>query len=517
MFLSVLKDQHLPFCLSVLLAASASLLLLCGFWLIAQFVADAEFSHLGWTALVWSVAALCSGLSAYLAHRVEGRLAEHLRTQTAQHLSYLPHSTLSRYSNSDLQALLTSDIARIHHLFAHLPSEIAVFIVVPLTAFSLLWLLLGAKTLLILTPALLASLYYVWILPKTSAKDSEARMQVVKRIIELVGDYFKGIKIQRVFGGEQDFLAQYQQQTAKFTSEMLQWVKKVATLSAFAVALLQAVSTFAITYALTYQQPLDIIAAALFFSLSFVTPVLRLGHGIDYLRIGKGALTRIKQFLSEEKIQWGTLTATATPDLTLEVDNACVQLDKTVSAHQPFNLRIEPHKLTVITGRSGCGKSTLLRAIAGLERLSSGEIRLNNTPIFAFDEHYFHQLLRYIPQQIQLPPCTIEQIISIEQPDIDSLRMQQTLSQLGLDYPFNQVADLLSGGERQRLQLAAAFISKAQIFLLDEPTSHLDEHSSQLVIQALRTLQQQGKTLVLVSHSQTLIQQADCVIHLSSI
>ena len=168
------------------------------------------------------------------------------------------------------------------------------------------------------------------------------------------------------------------------------------------------------------------------------------------------------------------------------------------------NLEIPRGVLVPFVGPNGAGKTTLLRAILGLVQIRSGRI---TTP--------FHRCpAGYVPQQKAIDPLypvTVRRIVQMgihrrlgwwRRPSAaDRQQIQEVLVRFGLADHADKVFGQLSGGMRQKALLARALVSGAEVLILDEPTSELDERSEQEVLVHLQRLcSEQGKTVLLAFH-----------------
>ncbi|MCK4564880.1 MAG: ABC transporter ATP-binding protein [Verrucomicrobia bacterium] len=183
--------------------------------------------------------------------------------------------------------------------------------------------------------------------------------------------------------------------------------------------------------------------------------------------------------------------------------DVCVAYGRQEVLHR-VNLEIPRGVFLPFTGPNGAGKTTLLRAILGLLPLRRGKI---DTP---FDRHP----AGYMPQQKvidPLYPVSTRQIVEMGlYPERGWLRritapqrraVDQTLEQLSLAEHADKNFRELSGGMKQKALLARAFVSKAEVFIVDEPTSELDEASEKEVLHHLLQLsREQGKTVLVAHH-----------------
>ncbi|MBA5866535.1 MAG: ATP-binding cassette domain-containing protein [Nitrospira sp. CR1.3] len=174
------------------------------------------------------------------------------------------------------------------------------------------------------------------------------------------------------------------------------------------------------------------------------------------------------------------------------------------------NLEIPAKQMVAIVGPSGSGKSTLLGLIAGLDRPTSGSIRLNGAEITRMSEgalaRYRRAHIGYIFQSFHLIPTltALENVlVPLELAGLPSPveRATELLSAVGLGDRLHHYPVQLSGGEQQRVAVARAFACRPSVLLADEPTGNLDQATGRQVMDLLLSLQRDhGTTLVLVTH-----------------
>jgi zinc/manganese transport system ATP-binding protein len=167
----------------------------------------------------------------------------------------------------------------------------------------------------------------------------------------------------------------------------------------------------------------------------------------------------------------------------------------------PLDLHLASGSLTAVIGSNGCGKSSLLKVIAGLNKPLRGRVEVS-APVLGS--------ISYLPQQQALDrqfPIRLAELVSAGfwrsrmSRGERQARLQQALSDWGLLELERHSLQALSGGELQRALLARLSLTDARVLLLDEPEAALDEHGQQLLWQHIQRWQQQGRTLVLVSHN----------------
>lgn len=170
---------------------------------------------------------------------------------------------------------------------------------------------------------------------------------------------------------------------------------------------------------------------------------------------------------------------------------------------QRLNLEVQEKERIWIKGKSGSGKSSLLKLICGLLQPQSGEIKINKQNISNLnlvDRNSFRlNHIGYLHQENHLiEHWTVLQNLLLVESSIKDI--QKIILQLGLDVDvLNKLVFQLSGGEKQRISLARLFLQKPVVALIDEPTSHLDDENTELVINLIDE-KLANSTVVIVSH-----------------
>jgi putative ABC transport system ATP-binding protein len=178
-----------------------------------------------------------------------------------------------------------------------------------------------------------------------------------------------------------------------------------------------------------------------------------------------------------------------------------------------IDLEIEAGEFVVIKGVSGSGKSTLLSMLAGLDRPTSGDLRIAGRDLIKCGEvdlvHYRRKVVGMVFQSFNLlPTLSVLENVSLpalllgQSPGASAEKAQELIGQLGLAHRLGHYPDQLSGGEQQRVAIARAWVNNPQIILADEPTGNLDSGNGQQVMEQLGRLNRNGgKTVVMATHS----------------
>lgn len=200
----------------------------------------------------------------------------------------------------------------------------------------------------------------------------------------------------------------------------------------------------------------------------------------------------------------------------IKISHLCKNFGE-VKALQDINFSVLQGQWLAIMGPSGSGKSTLLNILSLMDEQSSGEYFLDGTNVQSLDESAKIKIRRekigLIFQQFHLIPYlnALENVMLAQfyHSSVDEEDARAVLEKVGLAHRLKHLPSELSGGEQQRLCIARALINNPELLLADEPTGNLDEANEKIVLDLLKQLKNEGKTIVLITHNETLGNQAD--------
>jgi putative ABC transport system ATP-binding protein len=196
-----------------------------------------------------------------------------------------------------------------------------------------------------------------------------------------------------------------------------------------------------------------------------------------------------------------------------------------VNALDGVSLSLERGSFTAIMGPSGSGKSTLLQSAAGLDRPTSGHVRLGEHTLTELDERALARLRRerigFVFQSFNLlGALTAEQNVSLPSrlagKRLPRGAVRDVLARVGLGERARHRPAQLSGGQQQRVAIARALVGEPDVIFADEPTGALDTRSGRSVLELLRrTTDEGGGTLVMVTHDPSAAAWADRVVFMA--
>lgn len=196
-----------------------------------------------------------------------------------------------------------------------------------------------------------------------------------------------------------------------------------------------------------------------------------------------------------------------------------------VHALNNINIEIERGEFVAIVGPSGSGKSTLLNILGGIDTLSSGTYYLNSKEIsslssknmahlrndeFGFILQYFGLINDYtVYENVALPLKYSKKKIKNKKELV-----REMLRKLSIENKENSYPTELSGGQCQRVAIARALINNPNIILADEPTGALDKKTGIQIMEILKQLNEEGKTVIIVSHDENIYSKCNRIIRI---
>jgi len=182
------------------------------------------------------------------------------------------------------------------------------------------------------------------------------------------------------------------------------------------------------------------------------------------------------------------------------------------SALSDIHLDVAKGEFVAITGPSGCGKSTLLNVLGMMDAPTGGQYLLDGTDIYNRNERELVELrnrdIGFVFQSFNLldSPSVFENVelplIYRKTPKAERrARVSEVLDRLGLGACIDFQPSELSGGEQQRVAVARALVGDPKLILADEPTGNLDSKAGEMVLGLLKTLNERGATILMVTHS----------------
>ena len=192
-----------------------------------------------------------------------------------------------------------------------------------------------------------------------------------------------------------------------------------------------------------------------------------------------------------------------------------------------LTIQVPEHQFVAVVGESGSGKSTLMNIIGALDRPTSGSYTLDGVDIARASDselsHIRNQKVGFVFQNFNLIPRTsalknveLPMLYAGVSPRRRTERAKELLEMVGMGERMKHMPNELSGGQKQRVAIARALANDPAILLADEPTGALDSETGRLVMDLFHRLHdEQGKTIVLITHNDQLAEETERLIRIS--
>lgn len=188
-----------------------------------------------------------------------------------------------------------------------------------------------------------------------------------------------------------------------------------------------------------------------------------------------------------------------------------IQGKMTVPVLKDVSLHVEEGEYVAIMGPSGSGKSTLMNIIGCLDRPTSGEYELDGKNVLSLNDKamaaarlqkvgFVFQNFQLLSRQSALENVALPLVYAGIRKKIRRQRAKEALEKVGLEDRVNFKPTQLSGGQKQRVAIARAIVNRPKILLADEPTGALDSKSSRQVMELFQKLNDEGVTIVMITH-----------------
>lgn len=253
----------------------------------------------------------------------------------------------------------------------------------------------------------------------------------------------------------------------------------------------------------------------MFYALTsyIITPIVELIGANTSIQDTIVASERLFQIMNLEKEEKNTskieLTSNMVGDITF--NNVSFRYGIQRNVFTDLNLTIKHSEITAIIGDSGSGKTTLAALLQKIYTINIGEIKIGTYNIKNLTNKSLRRVISTVPQSIKLFTGTIAENIAIGEHAPNYNRIGELIRLLGLEHMIKKMPNgiyskigehgaTLSGGERQRIAIARSLYRNPKILILDEATSSLDNATENLVNNLLRTLVNEGMTIIIITH-----------------
>ncbi|HYH03552.1 MAG TPA: ABC transporter ATP-binding protein [Bacillota bacterium] len=344
-----------------------------------------------------------------------------------------------------------------------------------------------------------------------------------------VQDVVDGIGIVKAYNLEEEMAGKYQAALQKALDMSLKNDKRQYAVEPISYLIMHLPVVICLIYggylAIKGTVSLGTLAAFLTLLKLVINPLIRGYQLIINSKSAMASAERLFSTLDEEIEQSGRMgQAEINPanSLVFSLENVSYAYNGENTVLQNFNLSIPQGKKIAIVGSSGSGKSTILKLLCRYHEIDRGTIRFFGTEYTALDLNYLRSNITYVSQESFLFPVSIGENIAVGKTGASVEEVMEAAKMAnahdfimklprGYATEVGERGSMLSGGQIQRIAIARAILKNTPVLLLDEATSALDAANEELVKKALDNLCR-GKTLVVVAHRLSTIENADEII-----
>jgi len=359
-------------------------------------------------------------------------------------------------------------------------------------------------------------------------KKSETRMEPYYRasrnMNETIVEYISGMEVIKVFGRTTTSFQKYKESVIDYKKQTLEWFgvswNYMAIYSVFLPATLLFMIPFGTLFFLNGSLTLSDFILCCLLAMSIGPSLLRIVEFIPMLPQLGVKSQKLELMFDEIELQEGNSNSVPKPYHVTGKDIAFTYTEKNVLHNVSFTAK--ENTITAFVGESGAGKSTLAKLLVRFWDVNHGSIRIGGVDIRNISYQEMSDLTSYVSQDIFLFNTSILENIRMGRPDAadeDIIAISQAAQchEFIMNFPkgyetiVGDAGDKLSGGQRQRIAIARAILKNAPIVILDEATSFTDPENEDKIQNSLNVLLK-GKTVIVIAHRLTTIQNADNII-----
>lgn len=370
--------------------------------------------------------------------------------------------------------------------------------------------------------------YFIYILSKAIHKRSTIVQQWLSKLSTFTQETFSGISVIKSYGIEGDTNADFDKLSAESRQKNIDLVKIQALFFPLMIFLI-GLSNIIVIYIGGKQyidgeiESLGVIAKFIIYVNLLTWPVATVGWVTSVIQQAEASQKRINEFLKQEPTIKNNATEPSHIEGNIEFINVSFTYpDTNIQALNNVSFKLNKGETMAIIGKTGSGKSTVLDLIGRLYDVTSGEIKIDGTPIEDVNLISLRDNIGYVPQDAFLFSDSIRNNIMFGKEDateeevINAAKNADVHKNIkgfakGYDAVLGERGMTLSGGQKQRISIARAIIKAPQILLFDDCLSAVDTETEEKILNNLKTITK-GKTTIIVSHRVSSAKSADKII-----
>ena len=370
---------------------------------------------------------------------------------------------------------------------------------------------------------------FMIIIGSMAEKKSKEQLNSMLRFSGHFLDVLQGIPMLKVFGQSKRQREKIIDMSNHFRDSTMD-VLKIAFLSALMLEILATIATAMIAV----EVGLRLVYGHLTFHTAFFVlllapelymPLKNLGSSFHSGKNSISAAETIWEVLDKKETSpvWGSKKLNDVTKQTIKFENVSFQYNDKQQVLKNINVTINGRQRVAFVGKSGSGKTTLLKLLLGMLPPSEGQILINGVPLSELQEEQWLQSTAYVSQEPYIFSGTIKENIKVSNVNATDEEVYEAAKLAGVDRFVDDLPKRydtsvgeagigLSGGEKQRIAVARAFLKKAAVVILDEPTAGLDLETESFLKEAIEKLCENATVLTVAHRLQTIVHSDQIVL-----
>lgn len=458
--------------------------------------------------------------SSLRSHRIAFTILKNIRRTIADKMKRVPMGVMLETPSGAFKTLMVDNVGKLEDSVAHMipeaPSQIAAPLCYILLIFALDWRMGLAS--LITVPL---SIPFIMGMMKGYSEKMEIYLRSGREMNASLVEYVGGIQVIKAFGRSGESYGKFSDSVEFFHDSTLAWWKQcwfwMAAVKAIIPSTMLGTLPVGAWLYMNGKLSLPVFISCIIIPLGFISPLMKLAFGSEQLTTIMANLQPIKAFLAIPEQSRPNQTAVL-ENHSFAFENVTFSYDDSKEVLHNISFTTKPGTMTAIVGPSGSGKSTIAKLMAGFWDPDSGVVRYGKQDIKNIPFKQLMGEIGYVAQDNFLFDTSIKENIRMGNPLASDAEVKQAAKaanchefieklENGYDTLAGDAGDRLSGGERQRITIARAMLKKSNVVVLDEATAYADPESEVLIQEAVGRLVQ-GKTLIVVAHRLSTIQNA---------
>lgn len=476
-------------------------------------------------------AAIIGGVFTFLMRQtiiyVSRQIEFDLKNEVYQQYQRLSLDFYKSNRTGDLMSRISEDVGKVREYAG--PAIMYSINTVTLFIIALILMFNSAPTLTLYTIIPLPILsYFIYILSKSIHKRSTVVQQWLAKLSTSTQETFSGISVIKSYGIEEATIANFDALSVESRQKNID-LTKVQALFYPLMILLIGLSNIIVIYIGGKQyidgeiESIGVIAKFIIYVNLLTWPVATVGWVTSIIQQAEASQKRINEFLKQEPTIKNNNPEPSVIEGDIEFNNVSFTYpDTNVQALNNVSFKINKGETMAIIGKTGSGKSTILDLIGRLYDVTSGEIKIDGTPIENLNLTSLRNHMGYVPQDAFLFSDTIKNNIMFGKEDATEAEViaaaknadvHKNIKEFskGYDTILGERGITLSGGQKQRISIARAIIKAPQILLFDDCLSAVDTETEEKILNNLKTITK-DKTTIIVSHRISSVKGADKII-----